>query len=187
MAPIEDYALIGDRHTAALVSKEGSIDWLCLPRFDSPAAFAAILGDAGNGRWLIGPVDEATTTRRYVGDSMVLETTHETATGVVRIQDSMPFGDRRHDVDAQRVAARGDRQQAVHVRMRARAVARVRRVLGEDRETVAGRVRVERAERLLQIEIDGERPLLARLVLDAAHHDAAAIDEIDARDAADRG
>ena len=99
MVKIEDYALIGDRHTAALVSREGSIDWLCLPRFDSPAAFAAIVGDADNGRWLIGPVgDDVTTTRRYVGDSMVLETTHETPTGVVRIQDSMPFGDDRHDV-----------------------------------------------------------------------------------------
>ena len=67
--PIEDYALLGDRHTAALVGRDGSVDWLCLPRFDSPACFAALLGTEDHGRWLLGPAGEYTCTRRYVGDS----------------------------------------------------------------------------------------------------------------------
>jgi GH15 family glucan-1,4-alpha-glucosidase len=82
-APIEDYALIGDTHTAALVSREGSIDWLCLPRFDSPACFAALLGDRSNGRWLLapaGPVREVR--RRYQGDTLALETEFHTPTRV---------------------------------------------------------------------------------------------------------
>jgi len=101
-APIEDYALIGDTHTAGLVSREGSIDWLCLPRFDSPACFAALLGDEGNGRWLLapaGPVRE--TRRRYQGDTLVLETEHHTDDGVVRVVDCMP--PRQQDPDVARV------------------------------------------------------------------------------------
>jgi GH15 family glucan-1,4-alpha-glucosidase len=81
--PIGDYAVLGDTQTAALVGLDGSVDWLCLPRFDSPACFAALLGIPDNGRWLIGPRGAATTTRRYLGDTFVLETTHETAEGVV--------------------------------------------------------------------------------------------------------
>jgi len=96
--PIEDYAILGDTGTAALVGRDGSIDWLCLPRFDSPACFAALVGSRDNGRWLLGPVGPARTTRRYVGNSFVLETTHETPTGVVRITDFMPIGDGRADV-----------------------------------------------------------------------------------------
>ena len=92
--PIEDYALLGDTGTAALVGRDGSIDWLCLPRFDSPACFAALLGSRENGRWLLGPVGPSRTTRRYLGDSFVLQTTHETSTGVVRITDFMPIGRR---------------------------------------------------------------------------------------------
>jgi GH15 family glucan-1,4-alpha-glucosidase len=101
-APIEDYALIGDTHTAGLVSRGGSIDWLCLPRFDSPACFAALLGDAGNGRWLLapaGPVREVR--RRYRGDTLVLETEHRTDEGTVRVVDCMP--PRQHDPDVARV------------------------------------------------------------------------------------
>jgi GH15 family glucan-1,4-alpha-glucosidase len=100
-APIEDYALIGDTHTAGLVSREGSIDWLCLPRFDSSACFASLLGE-GNGRWLLaprGPVREVR--RRYQGDTLVLETEHRTEDGVVRVVDCMP--PRQRDPDVARV------------------------------------------------------------------------------------
>jgi GH15 family glucan-1,4-alpha-glucosidase len=96
--PIADYAVLGDTGTAALVGLDGSVDWMCLPRFDSPACFAALLGTPDNGRWLIGPCDQATTTRRYVGNTFVLETLHETATGVVKVTDLMPFGDGRADL-----------------------------------------------------------------------------------------
>lgn len=96
--PIEDYALLGDGRTAALVGLDGSIDWLCLPRFDSPACFAALLGDPGNGRWLLAPADATAVTRRYIGDSAVLETTFTTPTGTVILTDLMPVGDSRADV-----------------------------------------------------------------------------------------
>src|SRR6185436_9543594 len=96
--PIEDYAVLGDTDTAALVGRDGSVDWLCLPRFDSPACFAALLGSRNNGRWLLGPTGPARTTRRYVGDSFVLETTHETPTGVVLVTDFMPVCDGRADL-----------------------------------------------------------------------------------------
>lgn len=91
---IEDYAIIGDCETAALVARDGSIDWLCWPRFDSDACFAALLGDDGNGRWKIAPVDEAHVTRCYRKDSLVLETTFRTSTGVARMIDFMPLRDR---------------------------------------------------------------------------------------------
>ncbi|MCW2739056.1 glycoside hydrolase family 15 protein [Nocardioides sp.] len=97
--PIEDYALIGDRGTAALVGKDGSIDWLCLPRFDSPACFAALLGTEENGRWLLAPADPVTrTSRRYVDGTALLETTFTTADGEVVLLDLMPTGDGRADV-----------------------------------------------------------------------------------------
>ena len=95
---IEDYALIGDRTTAALVGRNGSIDWLCLPHFDSHACFAALLGGREHGHWRIGPVAEARSTRRYLPGSLVLETTHETAGGTVKVTDAMPTGDERADV-----------------------------------------------------------------------------------------
>ena len=88
---IEDYALIGDRHSAALVGKDGSIDWLCLPRFDGPAAFAALLGSAENGRWRIAPSEPVeTVVRAYRPGTMVLETTFTTAAGgAVTLTDAM--------------------------------------------------------------------------------------------------
>ena len=88
---IEDYGLIGDLGTAALVGRNGSIDWLCLPRFDSGACFAALLGDETHGRWLIAPAGEVTRTeRRYRPGTLVLETDVETADGAVRVIDFMP-------------------------------------------------------------------------------------------------
>jgi GH15 family glucan-1,4-alpha-glucosidase len=96
--PIEDYAVLGDTGTAALVGRDGSVDWLCLPRFDSPACFAALLGDPNNGRWLIGPAGEHTCERRYVGHSAVLESTYTTPTGKVQIIDLMPIADGRADI-----------------------------------------------------------------------------------------
>ena len=87
---IEDYAVIGNCETMALVGRDGSIDWLGLPRFDSPACFAALLGDSRNGRWLIAPVaEDASVTRRYRDSTLILETTFETKGGAVCIVDFM--------------------------------------------------------------------------------------------------
>src|SRR6266571_4503710 len=90
-ARIENYALIGDCETAALVSREGSIDWLCWPAFSSPACFAALLGTADNGYWKIRPKEEITQTgRRYRPGTMIVETTFETERGKVMVIDFMP-------------------------------------------------------------------------------------------------
>ncbi|MBI1375987.1 MAG: glycoside hydrolase family 15 protein [Frankiales bacterium] len=89
--PIEDYAMIGDTHTAALVSRDGSIDWLCLPRFDSGACFASLVGDDSHGHWTMRPTAAPTrTTRQYRNATLVLETEFTTATGRVRLIDFMP-------------------------------------------------------------------------------------------------
>ncbi len=94
MTRIEDYAVIGDCHTAALVGLDGSIDWLCMPRFDSDAFFAALLGEPRHGRWLIAPKtrgrEKVRSARRYRGDSMILETHFTTAHGKARVIDFMP-------------------------------------------------------------------------------------------------
>jgi GH15 family glucan-1,4-alpha-glucosidase len=88
---IEDYALIGDMQSAALVGRDGSIDWLCLPRFDSPACFAKLIGDESNGFWRLGPSGQETATRRqYIKDTLILETVWETPTGTVKVIDFMP-------------------------------------------------------------------------------------------------
>ncbi|HYO51391.1 glycoside hydrolase family 15 protein [Archangium sp.] len=98
--PIEDYALIGDTHTAALVGRDGSIDWLCLPRFDSGACFAALLGEPEHGRWLLAPAGgpPRQVRRRYRPETLVLETEFTTGEGVVRVVDCMPPRDRIPDV-----------------------------------------------------------------------------------------
>jgi GH15 family glucan-1,4-alpha-glucosidase len=89
--PIEDYALVGDLQTAALVGRDGSVDWLCFPRFDSGACFAALLGSEHNGRWLIAPTaEDARASWRYVDHALVLETTWETDEGTARVLDFMP-------------------------------------------------------------------------------------------------
>ncbi|MPY36642.1 glycoside hydrolase family 15 protein [Streptomyces adustus] len=98
--PIEDYALIGDEQTAALVGRDGSVDWLCVPRFDSAACFARLLGDEDNGHWRIAPKDvEGPCTRRaYRPDTLVLDTEWDTPDGTVRVTDLMPQRERAPDV-----------------------------------------------------------------------------------------
>jgi GH15 family glucan-1,4-alpha-glucosidase len=97
--PIEDYAILGDNETAALVGRDGSLDWLCLPRFDSAACFTALLGTPDHGRWLIGPAEDGcTTTWSYVQDTFVLETVHTGENGSVKVTDLMPVADDRADV-----------------------------------------------------------------------------------------
>ncbi len=99
---IEDYALIGDLQTCALVARDGSIDWMCVPRFDSPACFAALLGTPDHGRWKIAPRDPVLAVeRRYRDDTLILETTFTTATGRVRVVDFMPI--RTEAIDLMRI------------------------------------------------------------------------------------
>jgi len=102
--PISDYAMIGDCETAALIAKDGSIDWLCWPRFDSGACFAALLGDESHGRWRIAPAGEATRTeRRYRGDTLILETDFSTPDGDVTLIDFMPIRKERHASEVVRI------------------------------------------------------------------------------------
>lgn len=112
--PLEDYGLIGNMLSAALVARDGSIDWLCLPHFDSPACFAALLGDERHGRWLIAPRGKGVTvSRRYVPDTAVLETRYETATGAVTLCDFMPLSDDDERADVVRIV----RGESGHVQM----------------------------------------------------------------------
>jgi len=101
---IEDYAIVGNTCAVALVGINGSIDWLCVPRFDSPACFAALLGREENGRWLIAPKGEVKRKRRtYRGETLILETEFETAEGVVALIDFMPIHERLNQVDVVRI------------------------------------------------------------------------------------
>ena len=105
---IEDYALIGDCETAALVGRDGSIDWLCLPRFDSGACFAALLGAPEHGRWLLAPTEPIRTVRRrYLPETLILETEYETDSGVVTVIDWMPLRTTALDVLRLVVGVRG--------------------------------------------------------------------------------
>jgi GH15 family glucan-1,4-alpha-glucosidase len=107
--PIEDYALIGDGCTAALVGRDGSIDWMCVPRFDSPACFAGLLGGPEHGRWLIAPVGAARAAeRRYRECTLILETTFETDEGAVRVIDVMPLSSPCRDIVRIVEGLRGD-------------------------------------------------------------------------------
>ncbi|WP_283132899.1 glycoside hydrolase family 15 protein [Rhizohabitans arisaemae] len=101
---LEDYALVGDMQSAALIGRDGSIDWLCTPRFDSPTCFAALLGSESHGHWRIGPAGDPgaghplATRRRYRGDTLILESEWDTPTGTVRVIDFMPHRDRAPDL-----------------------------------------------------------------------------------------
>lgn len=114
MLPLEDYALIGDCETAALVGRNGSIDWLSFPRFDSPACFAALLGTAENGRWQLAPAGNITgVDRHYHGDTLILETEFTTPDGVVSVIDFMPIRSGMPDLVRIVVGRRGQ----VHMRL----------------------------------------------------------------------
>ena len=120
-AAIEDYGIIGNSHTAALVGRDGSIDWLCLPRFDSEAVFAALLGEPENGRWLIAPAEPSgKSARAYRGDTGILETRFETDNGSVTIIDFMPLPGADGQIDLIRLV-RGD---TGRVRMRTEIILR---------------------------------------------------------------
>jgi GH15 family glucan-1,4-alpha-glucosidase len=117
--PIEQYGLIGDCHTAALVGSDGSIDWLCLPNFDSSACFSALLGTPQNGRWLLAPVEKPTSVKRkYRGDTLILETDYETAGGAVTVVDCMPPRDAEPNLIRLVIGRRGT------VRMRTQYIVR---------------------------------------------------------------
>ena len=137
--PIEQYALIGDTHSAALVGADGSIDWLCLPRFDSTACFAALLGEQKHGHWQIAPVGEVTKTRRrYQGPTLILETEFTTPTGRVRLIDFMPPRDRRIDVRRCVTGLEGEVEMAIELVIRfdyGRIVPWVRRITDADGRT----------------------------------------------------
>ncbi|MFC4905059.1 glycoside hydrolase family 15 protein [Kocuria oceani] len=105
--PLEDYALLSDLHTGPLVSRAGSIDWLCFPRFDSPSVFAALLGGPEDGRWKLSAVDGRVLSRRYLPRTFVLETTWATPTGTAVVTDFMPPSDRQADLVRQVTCTRG--------------------------------------------------------------------------------
>src|SRR5690349_22145145 len=105
---IEDYALIGDCETAALVGIDGSVDWLCWPRFDSPACFASLLGDRRHGRWRLAPLDPSPdVVRQYREGTLILETDYSTGDGAVTVVDFMPIRGAVSDVVRVVIGRRG--------------------------------------------------------------------------------
>lgn len=135
-SPIEDYAVIGDCRTAALVDRGGSVDWFCAPRFDSPSIFGALLGTQEHGCWRLAPSDaDAVSSRRYDDDSMILVTRWETASGVAEVYDFMPIDGGRVDLVRRVVGIAGRVEFTTELRMRfdyARAMPWVRQV-GDER------------------------------------------------------
>ncbi|HEX6963653.1 MAG TPA: glycoside hydrolase family 15 protein, partial [Lacipirellula sp.] len=140
---IEDYALIGDCQTAALVGRDGSIDWLCFPYFDSPACFAALLGGPENGRWQLAPAEPPKQVeRRYRGDTLILETDYETAEGAVTVVDCMPPRGAEPDLVRLVIGRRGNVRMRMELRIRfdyGSLVPWVRRLDGGRLYAVAGR------------------------------------------------
>lgn len=117
-APIEDYALLSDCRTGALVSRDGSIDWLCLPRFDAPSLFGALLGDPSNGRWSLRPRDPAATSERYyLTDTFILVTRWKTADGVAEVHEFMPLQHERTDVVRSIIGVSGSVEFEIELRM----------------------------------------------------------------------
>lgn len=134
--PIADYAMVGDCRTAALISRSGDVDWLCLPRFDSASIFGALLGTHEHGSWRLAPLDpDARATRRYDGDTLILVTRWETSTGVAEVREFMPIDGGSVDLIRRVVGISGHVEFGTALRMRfdyARAVPWVRQV-GDDR------------------------------------------------------
>ena len=134
--PIEDYELLGDTRTGALVSKDGSIDWLCQPRFDSAACFAALVGNEENGRWRIAPSGHVRRIRRrHRRDTLVLETDFDTAQGSIRLVDFMPPGGEASHVVRLVEGVRGQVRVQMNLRARfdyGRTRPRLRRIGGAD-------------------------------------------------------
>jgi GH15 family glucan-1,4-alpha-glucosidase len=138
---IEDYALIGDCHTAALIGSNGSIDWLCMPRFDSPSIFGGLLGTDEHGHWTLAPVDDVVeSSRNYHAESFVLVTRWVTEGGEVEVTELMPHGDRRADIIRRVRGIHGTvrMRQALRIRFDyARAVPWIRQLDGDDEGLVA--------------------------------------------------
>jgi GH15 family glucan-1,4-alpha-glucosidase len=133
--PIEDYAMISDCQSAALIGRDGSIDWLCFPRYDSGSMFGALLGDESHGCWRLAPADgTATSTRAYIENTFMLVTRWTTSTGEVEVTEFMPHGNRAADIVRRVKGVRGTvvMQQDVRIRFDyARAVPWVRQVHDE--------------------------------------------------------